>query len=137
MQDMTAPNAAGEPAKRDPNYREGQEDIDASKAPLMEHLIELRQRLIYTLIGIAIAFVFCFAFATLKPWPSALVQVIPDFFEVQVRAPRLSSSRPFQRSQCRPVSGWGVEDSVMIGPFVSDDSRFTIGRLRCRHRAAA
>ncbi len=64
MQDMTVTNAGGEPAKRDPNYRDGQEDIDASKAPLMEHLIELRQRLIYTLIGIAIAFVFCFAFAT-------------------------------------------------------------------------
>ena len=64
MQDMTASNTSGEPAKRDPNHRDGQDEIDASKAPLMEHLIELRQRLIYTLIGIAIAFVFCFAFAT-------------------------------------------------------------------------
>lgn len=64
MQDMTATNASGEPAKRDPNIRDGQDEIDASKAPLMEHLIELRQRLIYALIGVAIAFVFCFAFAT-------------------------------------------------------------------------
>jgi len=43
--------------------REGQDEIDASKAPLMDHLIELRQRLIYTLISIAIGFVLCFAFA--------------------------------------------------------------------------
>lgn len=43
--------------------RPGQEDIDASKAPLIDHLIELRQRLIYALIGFALAFVVCFAFA--------------------------------------------------------------------------
>jgi sec-independent protein translocase protein TatC len=30
----------------------------------MDHLIELRQRLIYALIGIGIGFIFCFAFAT-------------------------------------------------------------------------
>lgn len=39
------------------------DDIEASKAPLMEHLIELRSRLIKALIGFAIAFVVCFAFA--------------------------------------------------------------------------
>lgn len=43
--------------------RAGQEEIDASKAPLMEHLVELRQRLIYSLIGVGIAFAVCFAFA--------------------------------------------------------------------------
>lgn len=43
--------------------RAGQEEIDASKAPLMEHLVELRQRLIYSLIGVGIAFAICFAFA--------------------------------------------------------------------------
>ena len=40
-----------------------QEDIDASRAPLIEHLIELRQRLVRSLIAIAIAFVVCFFFA--------------------------------------------------------------------------
>ena len=43
--------------------RPGHDDIEASKAPLMEHLIELRQRLIYALIAIGIAFVVCFIFA--------------------------------------------------------------------------
>ena len=43
--------------------RSGQEEIDASKAPLMDHLVELRQRLIYSMIGLGIAFVICFAFA--------------------------------------------------------------------------
>jgi sec-independent protein translocase protein TatC len=47
----------------EPAPRPGHDDIEASKAPLMEHLIELRQRLIFTLIGVGIAFLFCFAFA--------------------------------------------------------------------------
>jgi len=39
------------------------EDIEASKAPLIEHLTELRSRLIKSVIAIAIAFVVCFYFA--------------------------------------------------------------------------
>ncbi len=38
-------------------------DIDASRAPLLEHLIELRQRLLYSIIAIAVAFGVCFYFA--------------------------------------------------------------------------
>ena len=45
------------------NKRPGQEEIDASQAPLMEHLIELRTRLVYALVAIFIAFIVCFAFA--------------------------------------------------------------------------
>ena len=58
-----------------------QEDIDASKAPLVEHLIELRQRLMWSLIALAIAFVFCFFFANpifnilLKPYEWAAGEV--------------------------------------------------------------
>lgn len=52
---------------------EGHDEIEASKAPLMDHLIELRQRMIYALIGVGIGFVVCFAFATdiynLLVWP--------------------------------------------------------------------
>ncbi|MEM9224070.1 MAG: twin-arginine translocase subunit TatC [Pseudomonadota bacterium] len=40
------------------------EDIEASKAPLIEHIVELRSRLIKSVIAIAIAFVVCFYFAT-------------------------------------------------------------------------
>ncbi|MEO0618453.1 MAG: twin-arginine translocase subunit TatC [Pseudomonadota bacterium] len=38
-------------------------DIEASRAPLIEHLIELRSRLIWALVAIAIAFVICFYFS--------------------------------------------------------------------------
>ena len=39
------------------------EDIEATKAPLMEHLIELRSRLIKALLAFAVMFVGCFFFA--------------------------------------------------------------------------
>ncbi len=39
------------------------DDIDASKAPLIEHLIELRTRLLWTIAGVSIAFVICIFFA--------------------------------------------------------------------------
>ena len=40
-----------------------EDDIEASKAPLMEHLIELRSRLIKALLAFALMFCFCFIFA--------------------------------------------------------------------------
>jgi len=40
-----------------------QDDIEATKAPLMEHLIELRSRLIKALIAFVIMFALCFVFA--------------------------------------------------------------------------
>src|SRR3954469_14915320 len=50
-----------------------QEDIDKSKAPLLEHLIELRSRLIKALIAFAVAFAGCFFFAkqifNVLTWP--------------------------------------------------------------------
>lgn len=39
------------------------DDIEATKAPLIEHLIELRSRLIKALVAFAITFVICFFFA--------------------------------------------------------------------------
>ena len=45
------------------SVRKGQDDIDASKAPLMDHLIELRQRLIYAVIAFFAMFVLCFTVA--------------------------------------------------------------------------
>lgn len=39
------------------------DDIEASRAPLIEHLIELRSRLIRALLALVAAFVVCFAFA--------------------------------------------------------------------------
>ena len=37
--------------------------IEATKAPLMEHLIELRKRLVYSMLAFGVAFIICFFFA--------------------------------------------------------------------------
>jgi sec-independent protein translocase protein TatC len=54
-----------------------QEDIEATKAPLIDHLIELRSRLIKALIAFAIMFVLCFVFAkqiyNILVWPFVFV----------------------------------------------------------------
>ena len=53
------------------------EDIEATKAPLIDHLIELRSRLIKALIAFAIMFVLCFIFAkqiyNILVWPFVFV----------------------------------------------------------------
>jgi sec-independent protein translocase protein TatC len=56
---------------------EPDDEIEASRAPLLDHLVELRQRLIRSLIAVALAFVVCFAFADdiysllLRPYEAA------------------------------------------------------------------
>ena len=40
------------------------EDIDASEAPLLDHLIELRKRLIYCVVGFLITFMVSFFFSS-------------------------------------------------------------------------
>jgi len=53
------------------------EDIEATKAPLLEHLIELRARLIKAVVAFSIMFVVCFLFAkqiyNVLVWPFVLV----------------------------------------------------------------
>ena len=50
-----------------------QEDIDATKAPLMDHLIELRARIIRSLYAFLAAFIVCFYFSrtiyNILTWP--------------------------------------------------------------------
>lgn len=48
-----------------PELQQQADDLEVaqSEAPLMEHLVELRQRLIYSLAAIAVLFVICFFFA--------------------------------------------------------------------------
>jgi sec-independent protein translocase protein TatC len=53
------------------------EDIESTKAPLMDHLIELRSRLIKALVAFAITFIGCFFFAkqiyNVLTWPYVYV----------------------------------------------------------------
>ena len=40
-----------------------QEDVDATKAPLIEHLVELRRRLLWSVVSLLIAVIGCYVFA--------------------------------------------------------------------------
>ncbi len=55
------------------SHEDDEKSIESTKAPLMEHLIELRSRLIKALIAFGIAFVVCFFFAktiyNVLTWP--------------------------------------------------------------------
>ncbi len=66
-----SPPSIAKPAS--PAPRPGHDEIEASKAPLMDHLIELRQRLIHSLIAFVIMFVGCYAIArpifNVLAWP--------------------------------------------------------------------
>jgi sec-independent protein translocase protein TatC len=57
------------------------EDIDDKKMPLMEHLIELRQRLLYSIVAFFLAFIVAYQFH--QPIFNFLVQPLNHVFEGQ------------------------------------------------------
>ncbi len=57
------------------------QNIESSKAPLLEHLVELRNRLLRSVIVFAVFFVICFIFA--EDIYNFLVQPLADLFEGQ------------------------------------------------------
>lgn len=63
LQPAAAPDAGSHIDGNGEKRPDGWDEVEASKAPLLDHLVELRQRLIYALAGVAIAFVVCFYFA--------------------------------------------------------------------------
>ena len=69
-----------------------QDDIDATKAPLIEHLIELRRRLLWSLAAIFAAFVVCFWFAkpiyNLLLWPYRVAAGVDVPIELIYTAPQ-------------------------------------------------
>ena len=69
--------------------------LDATKAPLMEHLLELRTRLIWSVVSFGICFAICFGFSTQilhfleRPLSAAtnhlIYTALPEIFFTQVR----------------------------------------------------
>ena len=69
--------------------------LDATRAPLMEHLVELRKRLIWALLSFGVCFVICFAFSTPilnfleRPMAAAtnhlIYTALPEIFLTQVK----------------------------------------------------
>lgn len=69
-----------------------EDELNASKAPLIDHLIELRRRLMWALAAIFLAFVICFWFAkpiyNLLLWPYRLAAGVDAPIELIYTAPQ-------------------------------------------------
>jgi sec-independent protein translocase protein TatC len=61
---------------------EEEAELESSKAPLLEHLVELRNRLVYSMIAFVICFIGCYAFA--EPIYVFLTQPLADALAGQV-----------------------------------------------------
>ncbi|MFQ5563437.1 MAG: twin-arginine translocase subunit TatC [Parvularculaceae bacterium] len=51
------------PAAQDKRPDDEEEELQASSAPLLDHLVELRQRLIVSIVAVVVGFAICFAFS--------------------------------------------------------------------------
>lgn len=50
-------------AANNPGGEDAYDDVEDTKQPLIAHLVELRNRLLYSVIAVFLAFIFCFIFA--------------------------------------------------------------------------
>ncbi len=71
---------------------------DVHKMPLLDHLIELRQRMLYSFIALFVAFLVCFYFA--QELFDVLVQPLADILIAREHTP-LRSTRKAMRSRRR------------------------------------
>lgn len=74
-------DVAGKP---NDGYAQDEAELEASRAPLLDHLTELRQRLVVSIVALVIAFIGCFAVAEpifeflVEPFREAIRRVHPE-----------------------------------------------------------
>jgi sec-independent protein translocase protein TatC len=125
------------------------DDIEASKAPLMDHLIELRSRLIKALIAFAVMFALCFVFAkqiyNVLVWPFVLVAgpenskfiytALLEYFITQIKLAMFGAaflSFPIVASQVYMFVAPGLyrkERKAFVPYLVATPFFFTLGAL--------
>jgi sec-independent protein translocase protein TatC len=90
------------------------EDIEATKAPLMEHLIELRSRLIKALLAFGAMFVLCFFFSTqifnVLVWPYTWVAGTDKQMIYTAMLELFFTHRTWWRRRCssRSAAWWSI-----------------------------
>jgi len=65
-----------------PHSADDEAEIESTKAPLLEHLMELRNRIVYSLIAFLVCFLFCFAVS--RPIFTFLTQPLSDALAGQI-----------------------------------------------------
>ncbi|MGB3625374.1 MAG: twin-arginine translocase subunit TatC, partial [Henriciella sp.] len=69
------------PADERPDITDDEDEMEASRAPLLEHLVELRSRLIWSIVALAVASIVCFFAA--KPLYNWLLEPLVRVAEVE------------------------------------------------------
>ena len=87
------------------------DEIEASRAPLLDHLVELRQRLINCIIALFLAFILCFAFS------KQAFNVLKHPFDV--------ASGLLALSDQAPKATHGIVDALMA-PFLQARDMFLV-----------
>jgi len=67
----------------------GEAEIEGSKAPLLEHLIELRNRLMWAVIALFIAFIGCYLVAESYIYPFLVKPLFDIYVDLGVENPRM------------------------------------------------
>ena len=89
------------------------DDVESSKAPLIEHLVELRKRLLWSVVAFAICFVGCFFFAN-------------DIFNVLVGPFERANSTELSLSDVPTDSPFGELDVSAVGTAPDDVGLFAV-----------
>ncbi len=67
----------------------GEAEIEASKAPLLDHLIELRNRLMWAVVALFIAFIGCYLVAERYIYPFLVQPLFDIYVDLGVKNPRM------------------------------------------------
>ena len=87
-------------SENDSEKAHAEDEVEASRAPLLDHLLELRSRIIWSLVAIVLAFAVCFAFALpiydllLRPFTVAAAMVGDQAGQAEM--PRLIFTGPME-----------------------------------------
>ena len=71
-----------------PDFTDDDMEMEATRAPLLDHLIELRSRLIWSIAALAVATILCFFLA--RPLYNILLEPLVRVAEVERGETRLS-----------------------------------------------
>ncbi|MEM1380902.1 MAG: twin-arginine translocase subunit TatC [Pseudomonadota bacterium] len=111
--------------------RDGEEEIEASRAPLMDHLIELRRRLFVIVGALAVTFVLCFAVSAplynllTLPYVQALAQAgqetaVLNYFPLELFFAQVKLSFFAALMLSFPITAWQIYAFVAPGLYKSE-----------------
>ena len=94
---------------------EDKKALEATKAPLMEHLLELRKRIVYALIAFGLSFGVCRPVGRLEPAANARAAR-----QLEDRAEALFAQNEHRASLLHAAARWIEESGRDLAPIVAE-----------------